>query len=303
MKNLSNLTVIIVTYLTNKKILLDCLKSIDKKVKIIIVENSTRLNGEKFFLKNFANIDIKHTGSNLGYGKGNNFGLDCVKTDFALILNPDIICSKELFFNIKKILDKINDFSIIGCQYLYNKTFMPAGYFNYSKNKKFKEKFFTHKQQVLTKVDWVTGCSMLINLKKFNTKKIFDENYFLFFEEFDLCKTILKNNGTIYTAQDLRVHHLGFKGSIGSNNYLKESALKLRDWHLMWSTFYFYKKNFNFFYALFKVFGKLLRSILKLVYFTLFYSQKKRDKYLFRFLGIMAALIGKKSNYRGTKFH
>ena len=303
MKNLNNLTIIIVTYMTNKKILLDCLKSINKKVKIIIVENSSRLDGKKFFLKNFTNIDIKCTGANLGYGKGNNFGLNFVKTDYVLILNPDIICGKELFSNIKKILDKINDFSIVGCQYLYDKTFMPAGYFNYSKNKKFKKQFFTHKQKMLTKVDWVTGCSMLINLKKFDTKKIFDENYFLFFEEFDLCKTILKNSGIIYTARDLRVHHLGFKGSIGSNKFLKESALKLRDWHFMWSTFYFYKKNFNFFYALFKVFGKLLRSILKIFYFTFFYNQKKRDKYLFRFLGIVAALFGKKSSYRGIKFH
>ena len=84
MKNLNNLTIIIVTYMTNKKILLDCLKSINKKVKIIIVENSSRLDSEKFFLKNFTNIDIKCTGSNLGYGKGNNFGLNfaILKTTF-----------------------------------------------------------------------------------------------------------------------------------------------------------------------------------------------------------------------------
>ena len=40
MKKINNLTVVIVTYLTEKKILLNCLQSIDKKTKVIIVENS-----------------------------------------------------------------------------------------------------------------------------------------------------------------------------------------------------------------------------------------------------------------------
>ena len=303
MNSLNNLTVIIVTYLTDKKILLNCLKSIDKKIKVIIIENSSKFSDKRFFLKKFPNVKIKYTGSNLGYGKGNNFGINLVRTDFVLILNPDIICDKKLFSNIGKILNKTNSFSIIGCQYLYDKTFMPAGYFDYKKNKKYKENFFSNKQKTLVKVDWVTGCSMLINLKKFNNKNLFDENYFLFFEEFDLCKTILRNKGTIYTASDLKVQHLGFKGSIGSNKHLKESALKLRDWHLMWSTFYFYRKNFNFFYALFKTLGKLQRSILKLIYFSIFYNKEKRNKYLFRFLGIATSMIGKKSNYRGIQFH
>ena len=42
MKKINNLTVVIVTYLTDKKILLNCIKSIDKKINIIIVENSKK---------------------------------------------------------------------------------------------------------------------------------------------------------------------------------------------------------------------------------------------------------------------
>ena len=44
---------------------------------------------------------------------------------------------------------------------------MPAGYFNSSINNEFKKKFSMNKINNLTRVEWVTGCSMLINLKKF----------------------------------------------------------------------------------------------------------------------------------------
>lgn len=39
-------------------------------------------------------------------------------------------------------------------------------------------------------VDYVKGFAMLINLKKTNFEKIFDENFFLFLEEIDLCKRV-----------------------------------------------------------------------------------------------------------------
>jgi GT2 family glycosyltransferase len=66
MKNLNNLTIIIVTYLTKKDILLNCLKSIDKKAKVIIVENSKKFLHENYFKKKFPNIKIVCTGLNLG---------------------------------------------------------------------------------------------------------------------------------------------------------------------------------------------------------------------------------------------
>ena len=75
MKKITNLTVIIVTYMTDKNILLNCLQSINSNIKVIIVENSTSFKNRNYFLKKFSNIEIVCTGLNLGYGKGNNFGL------------------------------------------------------------------------------------------------------------------------------------------------------------------------------------------------------------------------------------
>ena len=97
MKN--KITVIIVTYKTNKKVLKKCLDNIKKDINIIIIENSKEFKDKKFFSKKFKNIKIFCTGLNLGYSGGNNFGLNKVKTNYALILSPDVICSRNFFKN------------------------------------------------------------------------------------------------------------------------------------------------------------------------------------------------------------
>ena len=167
MKSLEELTVIILTYNTPKKIILDCLNSIDERVNILIVENSKLFNYEDIILSNFPNVKIICTGDNLGYGNGNNFGIKQAKTDYVLILNPDIICDKDFFSNIISVSNEAKEFSIIGCQYLYDKVFMPAGFFDKKENFEFMKNFRDGKIDDLSNVDWVTGCSMLLNLKNF----------------------------------------------------------------------------------------------------------------------------------------
>lgn len=298
MKRLDSITVVIVTYRTQKNILFNCLKSIDKNVKVIIVENSKKFASKKYFLKKFSNLKILCSGDNLGYGAGNNFGLLNVKTQYALILSPDVICDVSFFKNLNKLLNKKKIFSIIGCQYLYDKIYMPAGFFNKKKNKVFHRNFFKKEKTSLTKVDWVTGCSMVINLKKFKDKNIFDANFFLYFEEFDLCRSMINKGNSVYTSSNLLVDHLHSKSSIGANNNLKTDAIKIRNWHWTWSLFYFYKKKHNYFYALFKTFSKLLKSFFLIMYFTIISDQNNRTTYLYRFFGLFSAIIGRRSYYR-----
>ena len=130
---MKNLTVVIVTYKTPGKIILDCLKSISPEIKVLIVENSENFKHKKQILSQFQNVEILCTGKNLGYGSGNNYGIKSAKTDYILILNPDVICDKKFFENISSVILKAKDFSIIGCQYLYDDVFMPAGFFNKKK--------------------------------------------------------------------------------------------------------------------------------------------------------------------------
>jgi len=294
----NKITVVIVTYQTNKNILFKCLKSINKNIKILIIENSNNFKDEEYFLKKFKNLTIKCSGKNLGYGGGNNYGLSIIKTKYALILNPDTQLKINFFKKLSNILNKTNNFHLIGCSHINNKKVLPAGYFSAQKNKNFKKIINTKKVKLLTKVEWIRGFSMVINLKKFKKREIFDKNYFLYFEEIDLCKSIQKKSGNIYFAKSLKVSHLGYKGSIGALKSKNNQAENLRNWHYMWSSFYFYKKNYNYFFALRKMFGKLIRSALKTLFYYFTFQTTKKDKYLFRFLGILSSCIGAKSFYR-----
>ena len=145
MSELKKITAIILTYKTPKDIILNCIKSLSREIKIIIVENSKNFEHQKLLKKKFPKIKIFCTGKNLGYGKGNNFGLSKTKTDYALILNPDIICDKNFFKNLTKIIKNNTNFDIIGCQYIKDKIFAPAGFFEPKKNVEFKKEYFENK--------------------------------------------------------------------------------------------------------------------------------------------------------------
>jgi N-acetylglucosaminyl-diphospho-decaprenol L-rhamnosyltransferase len=296
---MENLTVIIVTYKTPEKIILDCLRSINPKVKVLIIENSETFNLKDKVLSQFNNIEVLCTGKNLGYGCANNYGISFAKTDYILILNPDVTCANDFFSNISDLILKTKNFSIIGCQYLYDDVFIPAGFFDNKKNNEFVKDFKNRNVESLSKVEWVTGCSMLLNLKKFKTKKIFDQNFFLYFEEFDLCKSIIEDGKNIYTSSKLKIHHLGFKSSLGKNEIENKIVINIKDWHYMWSSFYFYKKNYSYAYALMKLLGKFLRSLFKMIFYSITFKKDLKNKYLYRFLGLLNSVMGRPSDFRG----
>jgi len=159
----------------------------------------------------------------------------------------------------------------------------------------------TNKINTLSRVEWVTGCSMLINLKKFSDKEIFDKNFFLYFEEVDLCKSVINKGENIFSSKDLKIHHLGFKSSLEEGADEKVTLRNIREWHWMWSSFYFYKKNYNYIYAFYKMIGKLIKSIIKTVFYFATFQKNKKDKYLYRFLGLYNSFLNKPSHFRGKK--
>ena len=302
MYNFKNLTIVIVTFLTDTKTLLNCLNSVDKRVKVIIVENSPRFRNRNFFTNRFKNLQIFCTGKNLGYGGGNNFGLKKVKTNYALILNPDTVLDKFFFKNINPLLNN-KSFSIIGCELVDNKTYLTGGFFDEKKNQSFKKDFFKNNRKNLTKVDWITGSSILLNFKKIKSKKIFDENFFLYFEEFDFCQKLKRKNEIVYLCKSLKIKHLGFKSSNLDVQEFKSDSEKLRNWHWMWSQFYYYKKNYGYFAALTRSVGKLLKSVFKIFIYQIIFDQQNKNKYIYRFLGLVNSMLGCKSYYRGKFFN
>jgi N-acetylglucosaminyl-diphospho-decaprenol L-rhamnosyltransferase len=306
MNNLNKLTVVIVTYKTDPTILRNCINSIDNNVEIKIVENSSKMENQPLLINKKDNLSIYYTGKNLGYGAGNNYGFNLVNTEYVIVANPDIIFHKTFFDNVKKYLVSNLNFTIIGSTYNEETSFSSSGLFKENEKKKYQNDldFYLKKSfDTLTKVDWVTGCMMLINLKKFDNRKLFDESFFLYFEEFDLCKSIELKNENVFSAKDLLIDHLGYKGSFGSNPDNQLESEKLREWHWMWSTFYFYKKNYGYIFAIKKTIGKLVRSFFKVIFYTVTFNKKMKSKYIYRFSGLLNSMIGKKSSYRvGQKY-
>ena len=296
MSNLQNLTVIIVTYRTNHVILDDCIKSIDQNVKILIIENSDDAKFKEKYENKFNNVSVILSHKNLGYGGGNNFGFKNIKTRYGLISNPDVVYNSNFFEEIDMYLIPEIEFSIIGVSYDNEENYLSYGSFDNKKNIILKEK--NYEQNNLKEVDWVVGCSMLIDTNKINSSKLFDENIFLYFEEIDFCRQTKINGGKVYSSSKLIVKHLGHKGSAATDpNYTIETEM-FRNWHWMWSSFYYHKKYSNYFLAIKIMSGKFIKSFFKMIFFSIIYNKKKQTMYFARYSGLLNAFMGKKSWYR-----
>ena len=241
MKNFADLTAVIVTYRTDKDILFNCIDSINNEIQIILVENSNDRSLKQEIENKYKNVKVILSEKNLGYGGGNNLGYEHTKSRYFFISNPDTIYSKEFFDEIKNYINKDIEFSIIGASYPNHDSYLSYGGFSNESTEKLK--VLDYNDDNLKSVDWVVGCSMLIDLHNLKTDYLFDENIFFMYDETDLCRRIKKLNGKIFNSRKLIVNHLGQKGSIGSDNKYKLEAEKFRNWHLMWSEFYYHKKH------------------------------------------------------------
>ena len=268
------LTIIIVTFKSDEKII-KCLNSIAKEIPVVVVENSSNENFKKKIENDFHNVKCILTGENKGYSKANNIGLNLVTTKYALILNPDTTLEKNAIKNFLIVANLTKDFWLLGP----------------SKDQMIDLDF---KGKNLIEVDNLKGFAVFFNISKFN-KKYFDENFFLFFEEIDLCKRVKKSKGKIYLSNEIIINHEG-ASSVNKKNILELE--KNRNWHWMWSTFYFQRKYKGFLLALIIIFPKLLSAIFKIVFYLLILNKKKKDIYFCRLSGIFNSIIGKKSWYR-----
>jgi N-acetylglucosaminyl-diphospho-decaprenol L-rhamnosyltransferase len=270
----NELTIVIVTFKSEGKIF-DCLNSIPNYINVKIIENSNNENFKKEVEKNYTNVKCTLTGENKGYAVANNIGLKKVKTKYSLILNPDTVLEKDAIKNFFISKEKIKDFWLIG----------PAN------NQQIKEDFNDNN---IIDVENLKGFAIFFNMEKFNMN-FFDENFFLYFEEIDLCKKVKYNNGKIYLDNSIVIKHEG-SSSVDKTRIIELE--KNRNWHWMWSTFYFHKKYNGFLFALIIILPKLFSAILKSLFYLLIFNKEKRDIYFCRLNGILNSIIGKKSWYR-----
>ena len=278
--NLDDITFIIVTY-KSENILNDCLKSLPKNSKKIIIENSNNTNLQRDLKVKYDNIEVIIS-KNVGMGAGNNIGLKACKTNYAYVLNPDTKLNNDTMIKLIEGLNEVPDFTLASP--LNDNENIP----NYKKVDLKKNT----KQNILS-VGSIDGFSMLFNLKKFEEKIFFDENFFLYLENDDLCLRVKKRNGLIYIVTNSFINH---KGGISINSNLEY----LRNWHWMWSKFYFNKKHYGFFVAFLKILLNLISAKMKFFYYLITLNTFKRKIYQMRLLGLISSMIGKNSYYRAN---
>ena len=276
--NSNDITIIINTFQSEDKIF-HCLDSINSIYKVIIIENSNNIDFKNQLEKKYLNVKCFLTGENLGYAKGNNFGLSKVTSKYALILNPDTTLEDKTIKNFFITAEKINDFAIIG----------PAKQDEFSdedNNKEGAQVFPVHR---------LKGFAMFLNLDQFNEIGFFDSNFFIYLEEIDLCMRLKNHNKKIFLDKKIIINHLGGSSHNKSINFEMELS---RNWHWMWSTFYFNKKHYGYLNSLTQVSGKFFSSFIKMIFFTLIFKKKERKIYFQRFSGLLNSILGKKSWYR-----
>jgi len=281
--SLNNLTFIIVTFKSDH-IINECIKSLPKDSNIIIIENSNNRELKKKLEEEYSKINVI-TQENSGMGSANNKGIKLCKTDYAFVINPDVKFYENTMQELITLSSKYNDYSILA------PISDDTKYLNYKiKNKKIK-----NDNPDFLNVDSVDGYAMLINKKRFGDNIYFDENFFLYLENDDLCLRKKKENNKIYVAKKAKIHHLG--GKSHSINHEKEIEFS-RNWHWMWSKFYFNKKHYGYPKALLKSLPTLITSIIKFFYYFIICNKFKRKIYVMRFLGLINSMFGKKSWYR-----
>ena len=118
-------------------------------------------------------------------------------------------------------------------------------------------------------------CSFFEKKLFFNEIGFFDENIFLYFEENDFYERCLKKKKSIFLIENSKINH---KGNSSVKEYSKDEIEINRNWHLMWSTFYFYKKHFGKITAYKKVLPKFFSAFLNIIFFLLII--KKKEKFI-----------------------
>ena len=265
----NSLSVIIINY-RQINLLFDCIKSVydafaGNSFEVIIINNSPEENPDKLSA-DYPGIKIINN-ENKGFSQANNLGVKISTGEYLLFLNCDTIVKNNFFPDLIKEFGN-NDFGAAGL-----KLFYPDGsfqlsfwrentFFNEIKNKKEEKYFYGRLKNYASKVenefnkvkevDWVSGAALFMRRKVFEKISGFDESFFLFYEDADLCKRLKSSGYKIYFFPYSRIIH--YKGENINPDFQKSTYYYSKK-----SQLYYYKKHNNLFNKLMLRFYLLLK--------------------------------------------
>ena len=279
----NNLTFVIVTF-NSRKVIYDCLNSLPKDFHKLIIENSSDEKLKKELEQNYDKTEVILS-ENIGMGAGNNLGIIKSNTQFVYVLNPDVILKSDTMININNSISELDNFAILSP--LSDNPSYPNYRLCFDKSRNYDENIFKDVKEI-------DGYSMIINKNFFNNNIFFDEKFFMYLENVDLCLRAKKNGGKLFIIKNSKIHHLGAQAV--DEKFSEEIELS-RNWHWMWSKFYFNKKHRGILISTLLGLMSLLTNFFKYLIYALTFN-KKKNIYKMRTSGIFNALLGRKSWFR-----
>ncbi len=185
--------------------------SINAEYQIVIVNNSPQENGIKKLES--ESVFILDNKDNLGFGCACNQGLKWIygKDSQAIvwIINPDAYFEEISLEEVKVFFDLHPEVSILGTiiHTPTKKIWFGGGSFIAYTGAIFTTDLLTNTSAKYVACDWVSGCSLLINLQNFRDCPQFDDAYFLYYEDFDFCRRYANQGYLIAVTKDFGLLH------------------------------------------------------------------------------------------------
>lgn len=224
--------IIIINY-NSVEYTLNCIDSVKRhincRVRIIVIDNNSKQLPDKI-MKIYPNIDFIQNSENVGFGKAINLSLKFARSKYIVLLNPDAAIIDHSFNNIFNYLDKHSQVAIAGPMILDHDGSIQGSARRFPtiwtsifgrkspltrlfpRNQMTKREFFCFNgdNQKPKSVDWVSGACMVIRTDILKYIGGFDDKFFMYWEDADLCKR-LKESGwkIIYYPQAKIFHHTG----------------------------------------------------------------------------------------------
>lgn len=241
-----DLSIIIVNY-NVKEFLQNLLHSIDKassniSKEIIVIDNASDDGSVEFIKEKFPSVKFIENKINVGFGRANNQGLEIAKGKFILFINPDCIVSEDTLDNMILFFDSDPECGLAGCKILNSdgtlqlacRRSFPGPWTSFTKvtglsNLFSKSRIFARynltflDENKTYEVDAVSGSFMMVRKEVYEKVGGFDEQFFMYGEDLDLCFRVQKAGNKVYYVHNTQIIH--YKGESTKRSNLDETKL------------------------------------------------------------------------------
>jgi GT2 family glycosyltransferase len=204
--------VIVLNY-NGKETIQACLNSVFQSdypnFEVVVADNDSKDGSLELARNLFSKAHFIKNQTNIGFARGNNvairFALEKM-ADYIFLLNNDAAIETSTLSNLIKISETKKDIGIFSpVIYSGNKIWFSGGDINWMKMKNEHRTKMTRKE--ISICEYVTGCAMLIKKEVFKNTGLFDEDYFLYYEDADFCLRGRFNGFKSAVVKSAKVRH------------------------------------------------------------------------------------------------